>query len=72
MVSQYVIFPVDGLTTTSPGSEEEAEADTSDPRGKGSEACFEGYGSAKVNVSGEGKLTAYGHTMAWVCVSAIA
>lgn len=67
--SQYVILPVVGMTTTSPGSEDEAEAETRDPRGRGSEPCFEGNGRANVKVSGDCKLTAYGHTMACVCVS---
>lgn len=51
--SQYVILPVVGTTTTSPGSEEDAEAETRQPRGNGSETCFEGLGKAKVKVSGE-------------------
>jgi hypothetical protein len=60
-----VTLPVDGMTTTRPGSAEDADAETRDPRGRGSVVCFEGYGRAKVNVSGEGIVTAYGQTMAW-------
>ena len=52
------------MTTTSPGSEEDAEAETKHPSGSGSPACFEGYGRAKVKVSGEGILIAYGQTSA--------
>jgi hypothetical protein len=65
MDSQYVIFPLFGMTTTSPGSGEDAEAKTRDPSGRGSEVCFDGYGSANVKVSGEGVFAAYGQTMAW-------
>jgi hypothetical protein len=53
---------------TSPGSLDDAEAATKDPRGRGSDPCFEGNGNSNVNVSGEGTLTAYGQTMAWECV----
>ena len=68
--SQYVILPVVGTTTTSPGSVDDAEAETRQPSGNGSEMCFEGFGRAKVKVSGEDILTAYGQTIAWVWVSA--
>lgn len=60
-----MILPVVGMTTTSPGSEEDAEGETKQPSGSGSWACFEGYGMAKVKVSGEGTLIAYGQTSAW-------
>lgn len=60
-----MILPVDGITTTRPGSSEDADAETRDPRGRGSDICFEGYGRANVNVSGEGVLAAYGQTTAW-------
>jgi hypothetical protein len=66
--SQYVIFPLTGITTTSPGSVEDADGDTRDPRGRGSEACFEGYGRVNVKVSGDGVVDVYGHTMACVWV----
>ncbi len=56
--SQYVILPVVGMTTTSPGSEEDAEADTRDPSGRGSDACLEGCGRENVKVSGDCILTA--------------
>jgi hypothetical protein len=63
--SQYAILPLVGMTTTSPGSEEEAEAETKHPSGSGSDVCFEGDGSANVKVSGEGMLIVYGQTNAW-------
>jgi hypothetical protein len=63
--SQYVILPVVGITTTSPGSEEDAEADTKQPSGRGSFIDLEGYGKAKVKVSGDGMLIVYGQTSAW-------
>lgn len=53
------------MTTTSPGSDEDAEAETKHPSGRGSFVDFEGYGRAKVKVSGEGTLIAYGQTSAW-------
>jgi hypothetical protein len=56
--SQYVILPLTGITTTRPGSEVLADGDTKEPRGKGSDVCFEGLGNAKVNVSGEAALIA--------------
>jgi hypothetical protein len=62
--SQYVILPLVGITTTSPGSEEDAEAETRHPSGSGSDACFEWYGRANVKVSGEGMLIVYGQTNA--------
>jgi hypothetical protein len=64
MVSQYVIFPEVGNTTTRPGSLVDAEDDTRDPSGRGSDACFEVWGSANVNVSGDGMLMAYCQTNA--------
>jgi hypothetical protein len=51
--SQYATLPLVGMTTTNPGSSEEAEAVTKDASGSGSEACFEGYGMVNVKVSGE-------------------
>jgi hypothetical protein len=54
IVSQYVILPVVGITTTSPGSEEDAEADTRVPIGRGSETCLDGSGRENVKVSGDG------------------
>jgi hypothetical protein len=42
-----------GMTMTKPGSSETAEAVTRDASGRGSEACFEGYGRVNVKVSGE-------------------
>lgn len=48
-----MILPVVGMITTRPGSVEEADADTKDPSGRGSDTCFEGYGRAKVKVSGD-------------------
>ena len=62
--SQYVILPVVGIITTSPGSDEDAEAETKHPSGSGSEVCFEVYGSANAKVSGEGMLIVYGQTNA--------
>ena len=56
--SQYVTLPEEGMITTSPGSEEDADADTSVPIGKGLEVCFEGCGNSKAKVSGETILTA--------------
>jgi hypothetical protein len=56
--SQYVTLPEEGMITTSPGSEEDADADTSVPIGKGLEVCFEGCGNSKAKVSGEAILTA--------------
>ena len=50
--------PVFGITTTRPGSGDAADGETRDPNGRGSEACFDGYGSAKVKVSGDGLLIA--------------
>jgi len=64
--SQYVILPVVGITTTRPGSGELAGGETRDPRGRGSELSFAGYGSTNVNVSGEVVLVEYGHTRAWL------
>lgn len=57
-------LPLLGMTTTSPGSVDDAEAATKDPRGRGSDPCFEAYGNSNVNVSGVGTLTAYGQTIA--------
>ena len=57
-------LPVLGMITTSPGSVDDAEAETKDPRGRGSDPCFEAYGSSNVNVSGDGTLTVYGQTIA--------
>jgi hypothetical protein len=54
------------MTTTSPGSEEDVDADTRVPIGRGLDVCFEGCGSSKAKVSGEGLLTTYGQTIAWV------
>jgi hypothetical protein len=51
-------LPVEGVTTTIPGSEEDADADTRVPIGRGFEVCFEGRGSSKAKVSGEETLTA--------------
>ncbi len=48
------------MTTTRPGSSEDADGATSEPRGSGSEAWREGCGSAKVNVSGEGRVRRVG------------
>jgi hypothetical protein len=42
------------MTITRPGSSEDAEGETREPSGRGSDACFEGYGRVKVKVSGEG------------------
>lgn len=53
MVSQNVTRPLEGMTTTRPGSVDEAEGETKDARGSGS-VFLDGYGRAKVNVSGEG------------------
>jgi hypothetical protein len=61
-----VTLPVEGMTTTSPGSEEDVDADTRVPIGRGLDVCFEGCGSSKAKVSGEGLLTTYGQTIAWV------
>lgn len=68
MDSQYAIFPLTGMTTTRPGSVEEADGDTRQPNGRGSEVCFEGYGRVKVNVSGDWVGFVYGQTMACVWV----
>lgn len=68
MCSQKETLPLTGITTTSPGSSVEVPAETSDPRGKGSLGCFEGYGRVKANVSGEGVDPAYCQTKAWVWV----
>jgi hypothetical protein len=40
--SQYVILPLEGITTTNPGSGVLAEAETREPRGRCSEVCFAG------------------------------
>jgi hypothetical protein len=64
MDSQYVTLPLVGITTTRPGSDVDAEGDTNDPSGKGSEICFEGYGKVKTKDSGEGVGAEYGHTTA--------
>lgn len=53
--SQYVIFPLVGITTTRPGSDEEADGGVRDPSGKGSLECLEGYGSEKMKDSGDGE-----------------
>lgn len=53
MVSQKVIRPLTGMTTTRPGSVDDADGDTKDARGSGS-APLDGYGREKVKVSGEG------------------
>jgi hypothetical protein len=53
MDSQYATLPLMGMTMTRPGSSEEADGVTRDPSGRGSEACFEGYGRVNMNVSGE-------------------
>jgi hypothetical protein len=66
MDSQYEILPLMGITTTTPGSSEGADGVTSEPRGRGSAACFEGYGRAKVKVSGDDVVEVYGQTRAWV------
>ena len=42
MDSQYVILPLLGVNTTRPGSEEDAEGETSAPRGRGSVEFLEG------------------------------
>lgn len=68
MCSQNETFPLTGITTTKPGSSVEFPAETSDPSGKGSLVCFDGYGRAKVKVSGEGVDPAYCQTKAWVWV----
>jgi hypothetical protein len=54
MDSQKVTRPLTGMTTTRPGSVEEADGDTKDAMGRGSVVFLDGYGSAKLNVSGEG------------------
>jgi len=66
IVSQKVIRPLAGMTTTKPGSVDDADGGTSDARGRGSVGLREGYGREKVNVSGDGVVDVYGHTMAWV------
>ena len=53
-----------------PGSSELAEFETIEPSGRGSEVCFEGCGSANVNVSGDVEFVEYGQTNAWVWVRA--
>ncbi len=49
MSSQYVIFPVAGMTTRSPGSEE-AEFETKAPKGSGSEEFLAGCGNVNMYV----------------------
>lgn len=55
MDSQYVILPLVGITTTRPGSDEEADGGVSEPSGKGSLECLEGYGNENTKDSGEGE-----------------
>lgn len=55
------------MTTTRPGSTDDAEGDTREPTGSGS-FCFEADGSVNVNVSGDCEVELYGQTMAWVAV----
>lgn len=62
--SQYVTLPLLGITTTKPGSEEDADWGTRAPNGRRSVECFEGYGRVKVKDSGDGVCVAYGHTTA--------
>lgn len=58
MCSQKEILPLKGMTTTKPGSSLEVPDGTSDPRGRGSDRCLEGYGKEKTKVSGEGVVEA--------------
>lgn len=53
-----------GMTMTKPGSSEDAADVTRAPSGRGSEACFDGYGRVKIKVSGEGVVEVYGQTKA--------
>jgi hypothetical protein len=46
------------MTTTRPGSEEDADGETREPRGRGSVEFFEGYGSVNVNDSGDDEAEA--------------
>jgi hypothetical protein len=50
--SQKMTLPLLGITTTKPGSVDEAEGDTSDPTGRAS-LDFDVGGSANMNVSGD-------------------
>jgi len=52
------------MTTTRPGSSEDADGGTSEPSGRGSVWFFEGYGRVKVKVSGEATVAVYGQTKA--------
>lgn len=53
IVSQKVTRPLTGMTTTRPGSVDDADGETKDARGSGS-ALLDGYGRENVKVSGEG------------------
>lgn len=53
-----MILPLEGMTTTRPGSEEDADADTRVPIGRGSDVCFDGCGNSKAKVSGDDVLAA--------------
>lgn len=64
MDSQYAILPLTGITTTRPGSVDEADGETRQPNGRGSDVCFEGYGRVNVNVSGDWDESVYGQTIA--------
>lgn len=63
-----MIFPLAGITTTSPGSAELAGGETNEPSGRRSVSCFDGWGKVKVKVSGVVVLIEYGQTRACVFV----
>ncbi len=52
--SQNVIFPLLGITTTSPGSDEDADAETRDPSGSGPSSRLDGSGKGNSKASGDG------------------
>ena len=55
MDSQNTTLPLPAITTTSPGSLEDADGETKEPTGRGS-VGFEWDGRVKMKVSGEGDV----------------